>query len=482
MKFTFKNKKLSEIKADCEVIFVIDKDLKHRWVYDKDDLNTLDFKGNLEDSAFLPHQHRIYIGANLESDELRIASSKAISSIKKAKYKSLKIALYSSKKCASENVKAIVEGFILGAYNFDKYKSEKEVLYIKEIIFANEDYSNSEINEDKIIKAIKEAEIRANATNFTKDIVNSMPNELTPKEMGNIATKLAKDNLLECVVQDEKFLANNGMNAFLSVARASSNHPRLIHLTYKPKNAKMKVAIVGKGLTYDSGGLSLKGGEHMVTMKSDKSGASAVLGIMKAISELGLNLEVHGIIGACENMIGGNAYKPDDILIAKNKKTIEVRNTDAEGRLVLADCLTYAQEFNPDYIIDLATLTGACVIALGEYTSGVMGFSDELKQKMLQASKQSGELVATLPFNRYLPKLLKSSVADISNVSSSRYGGAITAGLFLSEFIEEKNRDKWLHIDIAGPSYVEKAWGYNQYGASGSGVRIMIDFLESLDK
>ena len=290
---------------------------------------------------------------------------------------------------------------------------------------------------------------------------------------------MAKEEEIECKILDEKDLEKEKMGAFLAVAKASSNPPKLIHLSYKPKNPKAKIALVGKGLTYDSGGLSLKPSEYMVTMKSDKSGACAVMGIIKAAKKLNLPVEIHSIIGAAENMVGGNAYKPDDVLIAKNGKTIEVKNTDAEGRLVLADCLCYAQEkVKPDYIFDFATLTGACVVALGEYTTGVMGFNDELKEKILAAAKASGELAAILPFNRYLPKLLESKIADICNISSSRYGGAITAALFLSKFIEEENKDKWIHLDIAGPAYVEKEWGYNPYGASGAGVRLAIKWIQ----
>jgi leucyl aminopeptidase len=212
-------------------------------------------------------------------------------------------------------------------------------------------------------------------------------------------------------------------------------------------------------------------------MKSDKSGASAALHIIKAAALLKLPYEVHSVIGAAENMIGGNAYKPDDVLKARNGKTIEVRNTDAEGRLVLADCLDFAQDLKPDYLFDLATLTGACVVALGEYTSGVMGHSTHLKHTFVSSALKSGELVSTLPFNRYLKKLLKSSIADMSNISTSRYGGAITAGLFLDNFIRDEYKDKWLHLDIAGPAFIEKDWGYNQCGASGAGVRMCLNFM-----
>jgi leucyl aminopeptidase len=221
----------------------------------------------------------------------------------------------------------------------------------------------------------------------------------------------------------------------------------------------------------------------MVTMKSDKSGGSAVLGIMKAVSELNLDVEVHGFVGAVENMIGGDAYKPDDVLTAKNGKTIEVRNTDAEGRLVLADTLCYAQqEVKADYIFDFATLTGACVVGVGNYTSGVMGNSDLPKEMVLEAAKNSGEFATKLDFNRYLKKTLKSEIADICNISNTRYGGAITAGQFLSEFIDEEHKEKWAHIDIAGPAFVEHTWGENPHGASGAGVRMMVKLLEKLAK
>jgi leucyl aminopeptidase len=181
-------------------------------------------------------------------------------------------------------------------------------------------------------------------------------------------------------------------------------------------------------------------------------------------------------------MIGGNAYKPDDILKAKNGKTIEVRNTDAEGRLVLADCLCYAQDEikNIDYIFDYATLTGACVVGVGEYTTGVMGNCETLKRKAVSSALDAGEYATALDFNRYLKKCIKSEIADICNVANTRYGGAITAGMFLDNFIYEENKNKWIHFDIAGPAYVEKAWGYNPYGASGTGVRTTIKLLQNL--
>ena len=478
MKFEIVDKNLENIDADIEIIFVIDKNLDHKWVKDKESLALLGYKGEKEEVAFLPEKRRIYVGTTLEHDEIRIAAAKAIKALKGKEFKTAKAGVY-IQNCPITNIKAFVEGAILGDYEFKKYKSKNDKKGVKKIIFANEEYNDKSFTLEKAKQSIHEAGIVAKATNLVRDIVNTPPNEIYPETFAKLAKEVAKESDLDIKILDEKDLEKEGMNAFLAVARASANPPRLVHLSYKPKDAKAKIAIVGKGLTYDSGGLSLKPSDYMVTMKADKSGASAALGIIKAARELDLPVEVHAILGLAENMIGGNAYKPDDILKAKNGKTIEVRNTDAEGRLVLADCLCYVQEkVQPDYLIDIATLTGACVVALGEYTTGVMGHSDELKNRFVSAANSSGELAGILPFNRYLPKLLESKIADICNISSSRYGGAITAALFLSEFIEEKNKEKWIHLDIAGPAYVEKEWGYNPYGASGAGVRMVIKWMQ----
>ncbi len=478
MKIEIKDKKLHQIDADIEIVFVIDKNLDHKWVKDKEELEKLGFTGDVEEVAFLPHEGRLYVGAKLDHDEIRIAAAKAVKALRGKKFKTAKAGVY-IQNCPITNIKAFVEGAILGAYSFDRYKSKKKKEGLEEIVLANEEYADKPFTLENAKKSIDEAKIVAKTTNFVRDIVNTPPNEIYPESFAKLAKEVAKEEDLQIDILDEKDLKKEKMEAFLAVGRASVHPPRLVHLRYTPKNAKAKIAIVGKGLTYDSGGLSLKPSEYMVTMKADKSGASAALGIVKAAKKLELPVEIHAILGLAENMIDGNAYKPDDVLRAKNGKTIEVRNTDAEGRLVLADCLCYAQEkVEPDFIIDIATLTGACVVALGEYTSGVMGHSDELRSSILAAAKASGELAAELPFNRYLPKLLESKIADICNISSSRYGGAITAALFLSEFIEEKNKDKWVHLDIAGPAYVEKEWGYNPYGASGAGVRMVIKWLQ----
>ena len=478
MKFEVVDKKLDQIQADIEIVFVIDEKLDHKWVRDKEELELLDFKGKKEQVAFLPEKRRIYIGTTLDHDEIRIASAKAVKTLKGKSFKSAKVGVY-IQNCPVTNIKAFVEGAILGEYEFKKYKSDKESKGIEKIYIANEEYADKPFTLENAKKSVEEAIIVAETTNMVRDIVNTPPNEIYPESFAKLTAQMASQEGIEVKILDMEDLKAEGMEAFLAVGRASVHPPHLVHLSYKPKNPKAKVAIVGKGLTYDSGGLSLKPSDYMVTMKADKSGASAAFGIIMAAKKLQIPVEIHAILGLAENMVGPNAYKPDDVLKAKNGKTIEVRNTDAEGRLVLADCLCYAQEkVEPDYILDLATLTGACVVALGEYTTGVMGHSEEMKRKMLQAASASGELAGELPFNRYLPKLLESKIADICNISSSRYGGAITAALFLSEFIEEKNKERWIHLDIAGPAYVEKEWGYNPYGASGAGVRMVIKWLQ----
>jgi leucyl aminopeptidase len=375
----------------------------------------------------------------------------------------------------------MVEGFILGSYSFETYKSKKNENKIKDISISLEEYNEIEIDIAKASLLVHKAQITADATNFTRDIVNTTPDDCYPDVMASIAEGMAEDVGLKCNILKPKQLRKEKMETLLAVARASRHKPRVIHLTHKPKGAKIKVTLVGKGLTYDSGGLSLKPADYMVTMKSDKSGGSAVMGIMKAVAELDLPIEVHGFIGAVENMIGGDAYKPDDVLVAKNGKTIEIRNTDAEGRLVLADVLCYAQqEVQSDYLFDFATLTGASVVAVGHYTSSVMGNNKEVQNFVVKEAQNSGELATALDFNDYLKKTIKSEIADVCNISNTRYGGAITAGQFLSEFIDKKHTDKWAHIDIAGPAFVEHAWGENPFGASGAGVRMMVKLLEKL--
>jgi len=481
MNFELTQLPVSDIEAQLEVVLVIDNDLKHTFVQDKKLLKKAGFSGEQDETCLFIGENRLYVGASsLNSGDLRTACANAIKALNGTTYTSLKVATYTNKGC-TYSLRAMVEGFILGGYTFETYKSKKNGCKIEDITVSLEEYNGLEVDINSASLLIHKAQITADATNFTRDIVNTTPDDCYPEVMAEIAQSMAEQTGLKCSVLKPKELKAQKMQTLLAVARASRHTPRVIHLSHKPKKPKCVVTLVGKGLTYDSGGLSLKPADFMVTMKSDKSGGSAVLGIMKAVGELDLPIEVHGFVGAVENMIGGDAYKPDDVLVAKNGKTIEVRNTDAEGRLVLADTLCYAQqEVKADYLFDFATLTGACVVGVGHYTSGVMGNNEALKSLVVKEAKNAGELATTLDFNRYLKKTIKSEIADVCNISNTRYGGAITAGQFLSEFIDENHTEKWAHIDIAGPAFVEHAWGENPHGASGAGVRMMVKFIEKL--
>ncbi len=423
-----------------------------------------------QDSIFTMHgKSLLFCGIeDYSTDNLRSVCAVVAKAIKSFDYKSVSVDV------DEKNLKAVVEGFVLGGYEFNEYKTKPKKKKIKNLYLTCRDVK-------ALQNEFESAIITAEATCFTRDLVNTTPDDLNPPALAKIAKKLAKQNSLECKVLSKKELKKEKCNALLAVGRASRHDSKLIHLAYKPKNAKKIISLVGKGLTYDSGGLSLKPATSMVTMKMDKAGACAVLGIIKAVSELKLDVEVHAFVGAVENMIGGDAYKPDDVLTSRKGDTIEVRNTDAEGRLVLADVLDYAQDkVKADYIFDFATLTGACMVALGQYTTGIMGHNGNLKHNIRRASGKAGELSASLPFNKHLKKQLKSDIADICNISNKPYGGAITAGLFLDNFIKDENKERWLHFDIAGSAYTESPWDVNVYGATGAGVRMMTQFLKDI--
>ena len=353
------------------------------------------------------------------------------------------------------------EQFTMGAkiadYKFDKYKSEKKDKSVKEIfVEANE-------------SIVRRAEKIVDAMAFTRNLANEPAQFATPSELASIACDLG----LDTKIYDKDECEKMGMGAFLAVGRGSSQEPKFIHMKYTCENPKKKIALVGKGITFDSGGLDIKPASSMLTMKDDMSGAACVLGVMSIIRELAPQVEVHGIIAACENMPGCSAYKPGDILTAKNGKTIEVDNTDAEGRLTLADALSYACELGVDEVIDLATLTGACMVALGSQAAGIMGNDAELVKKLIETAERNGERYWELPLWEEYADSLKSDIADMKN-TGSRWGGAQTAGVFLQKFVKDV---KWAHIDIAGVAFLEKAQKELGKGASGAGVRTLINYL-----
>lgn len=356
--------------------------------------------------------------------------------------------------------KSAAIGAMIADYAFDKYKSEK-AHHLEEITFAK--FSENDV---------KEGIIFGEAMKFTRDLANTPAQIATPSKLAQTALEISG---LETKVFDKPEIERMGMGAYLAVGQGSAEPPKFIHMKYTGKNPKKKIAIIGKGICFDSGGLDLKPASSMLTMKDDMSGAACVLGVMSALSKLQPDVEVHGIIAACENMPSGTSYKPGDILTAKNGKTIEVDNTDAEGRLTLADALCYASELGVDEVIDIATLTGAVVVALGNFVTGVMGNNDELIAKLIKTADESGEKYWQLPMYKEYFNSLKSDIADMKN-TGSRMGGASAAGVFLKEFVDVP---KWAHIDIAGTAYLEKPYKEFIAGATGAGVRTLLNYLKS---
>lgn len=354
--------------------------------------------------------------------------------------------------------KSAAIGAIIADYAYDKYKSEK-AHHLDEITFAR--FSENDLNEGIIF---------GEAMKFTRDLANTPAQIATPTKLSEIAKELEG---IETKVFDKEEIARMGMGAYLAVGQGSVQPPKFIHMKYTGKNVKKKIALIGKGICFDSGGLDIKPASSMLTMKDDMSGAACILGVMRALSKLKPDMEVHGIIAACENMPSGSSYKPGDILTAKNGKTIEIDNTDAEGRLTLADALCYACELGVDEVIDIATLTGACMVALGTVASGIMGNDEEMINRVIETAKDSGETFWQLPMFKEYFDSLKSDIADMKN-TGSRNGGASAAGLFLQQFVKDT---KWCHIDIAGTAYIEKPQKEFIAGATGAGVRTLLNYV-----
>ena len=365
----------------------------------------------------------------------------------------------------------------LCSYVFDKYKTKDK---------DYEPFALEEISTDvfdfyvygEALEKISTGMTLADAQIFSRELINEPGCVIWPSSLADIAEDIAQEYKLECEVWDEEKLKSEKMGGILAVGSGSKNPPRFIHLAYKPANAKKKIAFVGKGITFDSGGLDIKPENFMTTMKGDKTGACNVLAIMRGASELELDIEVHGFMSLAENMPSGSAYRPDDIITARNGKTIEIDNTDAEGRLVLADALCMASEIKPDAIIDMATLTGACAVALGKFRAGLFCNDDDLAEKFLDSSNRRGELLWRMPLeDENISKTLKSPYADLINCGE-RYGGAIFAALFLKEFVGENIA--WAHVDIAGPDFKDKEYGVYSKGASAFCVRTCLDYLLNL--
>lgn len=367
-------------------------------------------------------------------------------------------------------IESFYRGLSLKTYAYSRYKSERaKPKKIKIILCARGRLPS---------KTVSYARAVAHATSLARDLVNTPPNYCQPKHLASTAKRIAKENNLRTKIYDQKRLKQIGANGILAVSAGSDSPPYLINIVYKPRGARGKpIALIGKGVTFDSGGLSIKPGASMYTMKCDMAGAAAVLGVMSALREVAPNREVRAYIPTVENMINGKATRCGDIYKALNGKTVEVLNTDAEGRLILGDAISLAVKEGCDTVIDLATLTGACVVALGPDYAGLFSNDDALAEKILASSEASIERMWRLPLAEEYVNMLKSDVADIKNIGG-RWGGAITAALFLKSFLGKKT--KWAHIDIAGPAFRETSNALYGKGATGFGVATMLKFLSQL--
>ncbi len=375
-------------------------------------------------------------------------------------------------------LQTFLEGVYLANYQFNKYRDLKDAkpntLKTVEIITAS--ISKSEAND-----IFQKVSIIGESIYLARDLINEPAIQLTPSEFAKQAQKIAKETKILCKVLGEDECKKLNMGLFLGVSKGSKEEAKLIHLTYKPakqsKKNKKVITLLGKGLTFDSGGLSLKPADAMMDMKIDMSGGAAVLAAMRSIALLQPDVEVHGVIVAVENMPDGNAIRPGDILISRKGVSVEVLNTDAEGRLALADGLSYCQDFTkPNEIIDLATLTGACMVALGLKTAGLYSNNDQMAENFLKSAELAGEGYWRMPLLEDLKDAIKSKIADIKNIGNGRWGGSITAALFLERFINDNVH--WTHLDIAGPASTESDYnGYIKTGAVGFGVRSLIHYV-----
>jgi leucyl aminopeptidase len=365
-------------------------------------------------------------------------------------------------------VQAVAEGVLLGGYEFVEFKSapgdRPKLAHVTVLGGAGAGAK----------RALARAEAVAEAVCWARDMVNTPAADLSPARFARQAQTLLRGRDVKVEVLDVAALKRARCGGILGVGQGSEQPPRLVKMTYSPRGARGTVALVGKGVVFDSGGLSIKTGAGMETMKTDMAGAAAVIATMSALAALDVRQKVVAFTPLVENMPSGTAIRPGDVLTFRNGKTAEVLNTDAEGRLILADALALAAEAKPDCIVDLATLTGACMVALGEKIAGLMANDDDLRARIEAAADRSGEAVWRLPLPKQYRKMLDSEVADMKNISHGGYGGALTAGLFLQEFVGDV---PWAHLDIAGPARASADDGYTRRGGSGFGVRTLVELL-----
>jgi leucyl aminopeptidase len=372
---------------------------------------------------------------------------------------------------ASETALAVADALAQSDYKYDPFitvkKEQKRIAIHGSVIAPGVDAK----------KLTATARAMAGAIQTVRDLGNAPPNVITPSELAAKAEEMAgRSSGVKCTVYGKRDIVKLKMGGLLAVNRGSVEEPRFVVLEYTPRKAKKHVALVGKGITFDSGGISIKPAEKMEEMKFDMCGAAAVIGIVEAAAKLELPVKITGIFVTTDNVPSGSAYKPSEIITMMSGKTVEVVNTDAEGRMILADALHYASQLKPDHLLDYATLTGACVVALGGEAAGLFSNNDELAQKLIESGERVGERLWRMPVWDEYKELIRSEWADMKN-SGGRWGGAITAAVFLKEFVDCPS---WAHLDIAGTAYAESENPREARGANGAGVRVTIDFLRSL--
>ncbi len=441
------------------------------------------FRGKPE-QTFVLHSHGrlpaarvVVVGTGpaekMDAESLRQAAGRGIRAAQRVRARSVAVAVPGN---PTETLAPVAEGVALGAYRFDQYLTEgrEERVPVDSVRLLLPDGAARSRSLGETLRRVLHV---TEAANFARDLVNEPAGQLTPERLAEEASRAAKTHGLEVRVSGPRELKKMRMGMFSAVGQGSQNTPRLIEVIYRPRKAAAAkarpVALVGKAITFDSGGLSLKTAENMADMKTDMAGSAAVLGAMQVAAELEPPFPVHGYLGAAENMPSGTAYRPGDVLVSRAGKTVEVTNTDAEGRLVLGDVLAYAVEEKPVAVIDLATLTGACVVALGNWVGGLFSNSDALANELLGAAARAGEAFWRLPLVELQRETLRSEIADMKNLGE-RWGGAITAAMFLREFVGDT---PWAHLDIAGPSQAPRERGYLTKGATGVGVRTLAEFL-----
>jgi leucyl aminopeptidase len=444
------------------------------------------FNGEKEDEIVLYHlsevkaESIILLGLGkfekLNAESLRAMAGKAVKSVIKKKYTRVLIAVPSAAKINIEFqivLEAMMEGAFLGNHIYDRYKKEKKHRSLRRIDFL------VTADEAKTYKRlVSRISTVCRGTILAREWVSTPPNDKRPEFFAKSIESHARKENLNVIVFNEKELKQKKFEAMLAVAAGSLSKPRLVILEHNPAKPKKTIAFVGKGVTFDSGGINLKTTASISEMKMDMAGAAAVAATLITAARLRINHKIVGIIPIVENMPSGNATRPGDIIQSYGGKTVEIGNTDAEGRLILIDALSYAiKKYRPQTVVDLATLTGACIVALGEKIAGAFSFDEGLAENIIQSGRNTHERCWRMPLPEDYKDLIKSDFADLNNVPATRAGGAITAALFLSEFVKETS---WAHIDIAGPAYSKKESAYCGVGGTGFGVRLLCDLLDRL--